>query len=550
MILPNKVHPPEQPQPRLYRLWLFCAVFLLFTSDSLLRTTFPAINEPHYLAKARAVADPDWCSRDFFLTSKNAHYCFLQLIGPFAARFSFFSVSFAGRLLCLVILSSAWLRLGSALLLSPVSAVAGASFFVLISQTGNFSGEWILGGFESKVPAWALGLFAVSGWITALRQQRTKAVIVPALCNGAAISLHPVVGAWFAIAVFFGALIALALERQRRLRTHDNSFLPSHLITMLATYTLFTTVAAMPGLIPALGFLAGSDLPQQDLDRASFIQVFWRLSHHLDPRSLSLKNLLFAAVVTGLAVVCSKRLTETRCEQSVRFRLLMCIFAVSGLIAGLGLVAGWHKLPVSEMTNWQWKAKLLRFYPFRLFDGLLPIYLGVALAALLQPRLATVGRQQMRTMIACFVVVPICTAALQRPASPAGFTPQQHQDWVSMCRWIRNETPNDALVLTPRESLDFKWFAERAEYVCYKDCPQDAAGILEWDRRLWFLHEWTLESSSDGRYDKEDLLELNRRTGCDFLVTRILGPFSSQPIHTVGEWSLYRVPAVSTEAAP
>ena len=118
-----------------------------------------------------------------------------------------------------------------------------------------------------------------------------------------------------------------------------------------------------------------------------------------------------------------------------------------------------------------------------------------------------------------------------------------------MCRWIRNETPDDALVLTPRESLDFKWFAERAEYVCYKDCPQDAAGILEWDRRLWFLHEWTLESSSDGRYDKEDLLELNRRTGCDFLLTRILGPFSSQPIHTVGEWRLYRVPAVSTEAA-
>ncbi|MFZ9088596.1 MAG: hypothetical protein ACO3FE_00780, partial [Planctomycetaceae bacterium] len=68
MILPNKVNPPEQPQPRLYRLWLFCAVFLLFSSESLLQTTFPAPNEPHYLTKARAAADPDWCSRDFFLT--------------------------------------------------------------------------------------------------------------------------------------------------------------------------------------------------------------------------------------------------------------------------------------------------------------------------------------------------------------------------------------------------------------------------------------------------------------------------------------------------
>lgn len=38
------------------------------------------------------------------------------------------------------------------------------------------------------------------------------------------------------------------------------------------------------------------------------------------------------------------------------------------------------------------------------------------------------------------------------------------------------ESATNALILTPRKSA-FKWMAERAEYVCYKDCPQDAAGI-------------------------------------------------------------------------
>ena len=37
--------------------------------------------------------------------------------------------------------------------------------------------------------------------------------------------------------------------------------------------------------------------------------------------------------------------------------------------------------------------------------------------------------------------------------------------------------------LTPRNQQTFKWYAERAEVVCWKDIPQDPASIGQW----WLL---------------------------------------------------------------
>ena len=60
----------------------------------------------------------------------------------------------------------------------------------------------------------------------------------------------------------------------------------------------------------------------------------------------------------------------------------------------------------------------------------------------------------------------------------------QLRDWRDVCRWIRENTPEDTVVWTPPGSWAFKWYAQRAEYVSRKDCPQDAAGIEEWNDRM------------------------------------------------------------------
>lgn len=544
-------HPAGPQSPRRW-LWSLCAIWFVFAANVLLTTPLPGPNEPHYLTKALAAADPDWCARDFFLSSANAHYCFLKLTGPLTSAFGFPAVALAGRLLCLTLLAAAWQQLAATLLLRPLFAVLAAAIFVTVALLGSFSGEWILGGFESKVPAWALGLFAVAGWMRSIRDHNRRALTIAGICNGAAIAFHPVVGAWFAISIALAWLLSL-WRPLRGATSNDQPLLERRSSpAQLALYTLVTTVASLPGLVPAVRFLLNNDLPQKDQERATFIQVFWRLSHHLDPWALSGQQWLFAILVTGLILAITIRLRRAERELFRRHCLLLSVFLISLLIAVAGVAVGWHQLPPPKIPGWQWKASLLRFYPFRFYDGMLPICLGLTTAQLLQhssPRWLT---NRPRALLAAALPALFLLAAAQRPSSPSGYTVQQHRDWTQMCNWIRQQTPSDALVLTPRESFDFKWLAERAEYVCYKDCPQDAAGILEWDRRLWYLHQWTLESSSDGLYDAADLQRLHRDTGCDFVLTRILGPFASEPVCQFGEWSLYAVtvPDRAAESKP
>ncbi|MFO0942510.1 MAG: DUF6798 domain-containing protein [Pirellulales bacterium] len=61
--------------------------------------------------------------------------------------------------------------------------------------------------------------------------------------------------------------------------------------------------------------------------------------------------------------------------------------------------------------------------------------------------------------------------------------PQRFQEWLAVCQWIRENTPQNSLWLTPKHQQTFKWYAHRAEVVTWKDVPQDNASIIEWYRR-------------------------------------------------------------------
>ncbi len=73
----------------------------------------------------------------------------------------------------------------------------------------------------------------------------------------------------------------------------------------------------------------------------------------------------------------------------------------------------------------------------------------------------------------------------------------------------------------------------------YKDCPQDAASLVEWNRRLRIVQQWASEHYDDSQYSAEDLIELRRRTGVDYLLVRRLGPMTVAPDHVVGPFRLY-----------
>src|SRR5204862_3510161 len=91
-------------------------------------------------------------------------------------------------------------------------------------------------------------------------------------------------------------------------------------------------------------------------------------------------------------------------------------------------------------------------------------------------------------------------------------------EWKNLCRWIRAKTPPDAKFITPRNQQTFKWYAERAEVVTWKDIPQDAAGLVEWRQTLSEVFPPEGLGSDPTVNTDAELLAIAKEHGASYLV--------------------------------
>lgn len=557
------------------------AIACVLLAASFLGTPVPGTNEPHYLSKAKASADPGWVVNDFFLQSANAHAVFFAIVGPFAKWLPFAVVLAAGRIVSLLVVAIGLHSLCKAVGCDGRRAVISAALFYLIGRTGNFSGEWVIGGFESKVPAYGLALLGIAACIRNRTKPAISGYLLAGFFTGLAVAWHPVVGIWTAIAISMTE--AWLWLRPDAADGNDVQGIAS-LLRRGVTFGLASMVFALPGLVPAFQMLLSSDVDLATKLEAKQIQVFYRLAHHLDPTRfpgvswwhtgaligvLSLtvfwvrrqNNLTdFGRSAKGNSVDATERLSRSEAY-------LLKFLACTAIIAFIGIAIGWHGEPVMELDSRHWRAALLQFYPFRLFDAFLPLTTAIFLSAipivqrkrvplndpLDEERLVTSTKQrwnpfQSNSMTAA-IMIAICGAAAfaTRPSSPSGYSPKLFTEWKQACAWLKDNTAADALIFAPRESFALKLFAERAEYVSFKDCPQDAGGIVEWNRRLWKLHRWSKQSYMDKVFSKEELTKLHQQTGIDYIFTRRLGPFSVPPVWEGKSWKIYPTTLVTAK---
>ena len=414
-----------------------------------LRAPTPAVNEPHYLAKARHFFDPAWCRGDFFLESSNPHLVFYVLTGPLTQAFPLATVAWIGRVLGLLLLGTGWTALVRNLLADGWAALIATAGFLLAAATGNLSGEWVVGGVESKLLAY--GLLAWSAANAINRRHRLAA----ALC-GLAISVHPIVGGWGLVLAVLAR--PLPIDRQRLIQAG------------------LVFLCALPGALPALSLL-GDGTTQADS-----IQVFTRLGHHLVPIRFSLPAVI--TYIVGLAAwLCGRRFTVSTPQESWWTRVVLAAV----FVAVVGYAVALDRPPGDAQAD-HLRLVLMKFYPYRLVDVLLPAALSITIAGVLTRH----ARLRSRLVTAAAMLL----LALMLPArdrNPSRLNREMLADWKDTCRWIDTNLPEDAVVLTPRGSWAFKWYARRAEYVVFKDCPQNATGIVEWDRRLQLRGRWLLD---------------------------------------------------------
>jgi hypothetical protein len=114
-------------------------------------------------------------------------------------------------------------------------------------------------------------------------------------------------------------------------------------------------------------------------------------------------------------------------------------------------------------------------------------------------------------------------------------------DYLAMCSWVRQNTPNDAIFLVPPNEQLFRFHARRAIVVNFKGVPQLSSELGEWRRRLELVLDVPLtqltrrfdQTHADiaRRYDAlpaDHLADAARVYGARYIVT-------SRPIEGVGQ---------------
>lgn len=505
-------------------------VWLSFLLVSLTAAPIPAVNEPHYLAKARHFHDSAWCAGDLFLESFPAHRVFYETFGWLTLWFDFATVAIIGRVVSLAMLALSWTALISRLQQSTATpsgdekrdepssgfstTLLSAWLFVGLQAVGNLSGEWLIRGFESKVIAYAFVFWSAAAMLD-------RRLLTAAICSGIAVSFHPLVGVWHAVA---SGLAVIGTARW---------WLPIWRRVLVAL--LLVLLTSLPGLLPVLDML--KEAKPKDSFAANYIQVFYRLKHHLDPMDFGGSHFVGYGVLAVIWLAAMVWLIRTKrvVEQDrwwAGYLLATALFAVGGLLAGYG------PRPAQLMAGYRWRMALLKFYPFRLFDLMLPLAVATVLPRLIRHRsLWLVGFVGLGWAMLSDRVFP----------PPNQLPPAMRADWLDACRWCSANTPSDAVFHTPFEAEAFKWFAQRAEYVNFKDCPQDAANLVEWNRRLKFITTWSEKSFYDDEtYSAAELRELVRRTKVRWAITRTRVRYDVPPadlLYSNDTYKILRLPA-------
>lgn len=481
-------------------------VFVVFAADG--AWPVPDVNEAHYLTKAKHFLEPDWCGRDIFLASADSHVVFFATFGYLTQIMSLPAAAWCGRVIQWLLLAWGWRRLSFAV--APKfgwAAITGAAA-VAIGERFHMAGEWIVGGCEAKVVAYAL---VFSGLADLVRGRWNRTL----LQFGAASAYHVLVGGWSFVAAGTAWLVA------GRDRPVLSKWLPG-----LVVGGLF----ALAGLWPAMNLGQGVDAATSI--EANRIYVDERLAHHLDPRYLvehfgSRQFILWASwIAVCFAIPATRGLRRLR-----HFTL------GAGLLALVGLAIGYF-VPVESSA----RASLLRFYWFRLADVMPAIGLSLEAAAFAASSTQSGVRRLLIGVLAAIGAAHLVAVFVERAASPNARSenlayPDNLESWRDVCHWIRKETPRDALFLTPRPFGTFNWYAERADAGVWKNVPQDARSLVEWRRRL---NELYFDGAVWLNYvPLERIRRFARKYDVDYLVTYREPPLALPQVYANNDFVVY-----------
>lgn len=371
----------------------------------------------------------------------------------------------------------------------------------------------MVGGVESKGFAYAFLFFTLGAWMR-------KEYLWAGAFAGFAISFHPIVGCWS----LFAGLFALAVNWFSAKEKPETTAVP--LTTCLFSLALLL-LCSLPGLIPAMQML--SSVPKEISVAADDIQVYFRLKHHLDPMVFSWLAYSVYGIMTILFIGAAWGFKKVDPVRQKEHRLFFWYVMGAFLIAVAGIIVSYRTGKPPEMWQKDFRTFLLKFYTSRLFDVMMLVAASVTLVRLMSWLISlqtltheeTNNRKKSRLFLVWLLFAGAMFGAVLLPsidALPRRLQPAQRDAWREACFWIKANSSETAIVLTPRTNWAFRWFAERTDYVSYKDCPQDAPSIIEWKKRFYDMRRWRKRAMKDKLISQKELAALRSSTGVSYIL--------------------------------
>ena len=515
-------------------------LFSLFSAVLLLRNVMGG-NEVDVLPLVRQYVQPGWISDDWYLNQPPGYRLLFQTIaGKLTTTFGFFATSIAGRLFYYLLLSVGIVfiarKLGIKLLylIFAITLNLGLHWFrgAMINAESYFPGkldqilsrdianllfyglivlalcllavsvknkridrslvwimlacglflaadnrpysivsnEWFVGGLEAKTIAYSLVFLAIA--LMLYGKYLWMAVLL-----GIATSFHVLAGGYPALA----ASIYLLLRKRQTFLQGKQPIL-----------ALMLYLAGAAFAIPAVVTQLVASAPQTPL-KPSFIYVFIRLPHHLNPVAWPNKWWIGLIFYLSIAVIslflirqASSEASQERFDrnQAARISAESCseLFEFA-MIAMVPFFAGLLIAPFDRTGAY------LQYYPFRFGDMFLPFSTYLLFAAAIQSTVA--GRHlskrpvyfAMTALVVLFLVFE--TEGLKKDMRAALNFPNLPTEKADLYQWVSDNTQSAERFITPPVSFEeFSWVAERPVVVNLKLLPQTKSGIVEWYDRI------------------------------------------------------------------
>ncbi len=422
-------------------------------------------NEMDVIPYGYSLFNSDWLQNDWYLQLEILYRIpFGYVSGFFVHLFDFIPTIFFGRLVSYFFFSFAYLKLLEATKINFSLGCAGLMVFLTFFPTGMSAGEWMIGGLETKVFAYSFAFLAISA---VLQKQLLSAF----LYSGFALSLHLLVGGYHLICLT-SILVYQMFNNGLSIRE-----------ILKKSYPFL--IGGSWGLIGVLSYLF---IPvDQEISRLGWeVYVHIRVPYHVLPK-LYVEALIFPFLFSVLNLGMLFIVKEEKLKHLTLYVLTSVLISLLGVLIYL----------VGDQS-------FLRFYFFRFNDTIQPFLTILILSSLLTNYSGLLSERinikwvRSQAIIYFAVVVAGILFIVKKESNIkellnlGSYQKDVIESKISfdleMAKWIRQNTPEEAVFIIPTDWETFYMEANRAVFVSWKHAPQKAEDLVEWYRRIQMIN--------------------------------------------------------------